>query len=425
MSGAAGVQKKLRVMILNAVTLNAGDAAILYGLMSAVEEAAGAPVEFLISEGSPVVARRLHPNISFFHRFGEGGARSPRLLRSLIKRIRRLRMAAGLRIMGLAPGLGRWLLPPSQQEWMDLVRTCDVAISTGGTYFTGHYPLTGKVLEVLAAHRCGIPVYLYTQSLGPFTRRTAKRQMRQVVEACAGIYLRDEASREALLAIGAPAQRLHVCADAAFTLVRSPVADGLRSPRLRIAISVRTWRHFQGLSAAVGSQRYVDALRSVIHKLVADGHEITFLSTCQGVPEYDYDDAQMARDIVMGLGVDAARVTVDDAFRQPQAIIAAYESFDLLIATRMHAAIMGMIAGTPVVGIAYETKTTHLFAKLGMSELTTPIEALDGDHLYRQVSDALARRLELQTRLRHHLPALREEALIPARDIIGALRPGR
>jgi colanic acid/amylovoran biosynthesis protein len=114
-------------------------------------------------------------------------------------------------------------------------------------------------------------------------------------------------------------------------------------------------------------------------------------------------------------------VRIDDAFRTPEALIAAYCSFDLLVATRMHAAILALIAGTPVVGIAYEAKTTRLFANLGLPEMAVPIEDADGERLHRMVDDALTRRQALRAHLQTVLPGLRNDALGAARALLGAL----
>ena len=55
--------------------------------------------------------------------------------------------------------------------------------------------------------------------------------------------------------------------------------------------------------------------------------------------------------------------------------------FDLSVATRMHAGILALIAGTPVLPIAYEFKTHELFARLGMAEWVQDIESVTGASL--------------------------------------------
>ncbi len=93
------------------------------------------------------------------------------------------------------------------------------------------------------------------------------------------------------------------------------------------------------------------------------------LCTCQGIDEYWTDDTKLADEIVSSLPEDVAQnVTIDRQFRQPMDIVSAYQDFHLVIATRMHAAILSLVAGTPVLGIAYEFKLEELFHQLGMDE---------------------------------------------------------
>ena len=74
--------------------------------------------------------------------------------------------------------------------------------------------------------------------------------------------------------------------------------------------------------------------------------EVQLLSTCQGVPEYWTNDAEMAQRVLDGLPAPLrGRVRVDGRFHTPAELIAAYGAADLVIATRMHAAILALVGG--------------------------------------------------------------------------------
>jgi len=75
------------------------------------------------------------------------------------------------------------------------------------------------------------------------------------------------------------------------------------------------------------------------------------------------------------------RVRVDRAFHGPDALAEAYAAFDMVLATRMHAAILALTAGTPVLPIAYEFKTTELFEALGLGDYVVSIDGIDEDRL--------------------------------------------
>jgi colanic acid/amylovoran biosynthesis protein len=55
--------------------------------------------------------------------------------------------------------------------------------------------------------------------------------------------------------------------------------------------------------------------------------------------------------------------------------------FDLVLATRMHVAILALSAGVPVLPIAYEFKTQALFDRLGLGEWVQDIEQVRPDTL--------------------------------------------
>jgi colanic acid/amylovoran biosynthesis protein len=121
------------------------------------------------------------------------------------------------------------------------------------------------------------------------------------------------------------------------------------------------------------------------------GAQVTFLSTCQGIEEYWTNDADFAQQILELLPSDIRpNVALDGAFRQPQEVVETYGGFDLIIATRMHAAILGLVAGTPVLGIAYEFKLEELFHQLGMDNARLSTQTMNPERSREMVSSILA-----------------------------------
>src|SRR5690606_35083956 len=105
------------------------------------------------------------------------------------------------------------------------------------------------------------------------------------------------------------------------------------------------------------------------------GAEVVFVSTCQGNPAYRYDDAAVAASIVETLPEAIRdRVTVDADYHRPEALLDVLGGFDLVVATRMHVAILALGAGVPVLPIAYEFKTEALFERLGLGAWVQDIE---------------------------------------------------
>lgn len=406
-----------RVTVLNSVALNAGDAAILAGLRTALLAAFGPDLELTVADDAPAAARALYPDVAFASGLHGTGLEATHPLRGAARSLHRRRVRLAVRTMGRAPRFGRSLLDRAGRAHLDRLARSTAAVSTGGTYFVEHYGFERRALEVLAAQATGVPTFLYTQSLGPFTRSATRRLMHRVLGGCAGVFLRDERSRGHALELGVDPSKLHVRPDAAFVLAQPGTERESRGP-LRIAVSVREWARFGDRGPTAGAAAYAQAVAGTVRSLVReDGAEVTFVSTCQGVPAYWTDDARVAQRIVDELLSDVSGVRVDAAFRSPVELRDRYAQFDLVIATRMHAAILALCAGTPVVPIAYEFKTSELFESLGMGQLVDDIATLSDASLHARTRDALDRLPQLRTHIRTLLPALRAQAAEPAERI--------
>jgi colanic acid/amylovoran biosynthesis protein len=140
-------------------------------------------------------------------------------------------------------------------------------------------------------------------------------------------------------------------------------------------VSVREWPYFKTKTRVAGMADYSEAVAALVRHLVSKGHRVTFLSTCQGVPEYWTDDSTTARRILEGRVALGEQVAVDSRFRTPTELIAELATFDAVVATRMHAGILALSAGTPVLAIDYEDKARRLFGQLGVPDWSVDIES--------------------------------------------------
>jgi colanic acid/amylovoran biosynthesis protein len=276
-----------------------------------------------------------------------------------------------------------FLLPRTARANLEEMRSADLIVSTGGTYLVEHYALEEKFLQLALAAASGKPLILFTQSLGPFRNAGNVRRLRRLLPHFRLTLLRDERSLRHLRELDAPANGpIRVVADAAFVLAdpgswrRPGQADRKRG--LRVGFSVRDWLFPGHDSPAAAQQAYLESVAAAVEHLVRDcGAEVSFLSTCQGVPDYPFDDSAVARQIVGSLPDDvAARVTVDAGFHGPEELIGRLGGFDFVAATRMHMAILSLCVGTPVLAIAYEFKTRELFANMGLGDWVLDIDAL-------------------------------------------------
>jgi polysaccharide pyruvyl transferase WcaK-like protein len=146
---------------------------------------------------------------------------------------------------------------------------------------------------------------------------------------------------------------------------------------------VRKWDHDGGNE---GIERYITSMSTFVLRLLhqfnskksnSDSRgsiEIVFISSCQGLSWY-IDDSLIAQEILSRVlsssslkreaAADIASVTVDSIHRTPNNLITFLSSFDVVVATRMHIAILSLIASVPVLPIIYEFKMKELMNMLG------------------------------------------------------------
>jgi len=388
----------MKVVVSNSVALNTGDAAILHGLVAVLADAFGPDTEFMVYDGQPEVASRLHPGLAFarsphaaLRRCGEGP------LGRIRGKVARVRLALAATAWGRGRrAIARVIVPHQLRGTLEDYGTADVVVSTGGTYLVESYTLAPRIADFAFTRRLGVPLVLFTQSLGPFRDPGNRRALTPLLDGSAAILLRDERSLRHLEELGAGAQRAHLGADAAFALADPAILARARTTSLtggplRVAVSVRAWRHFAEGERA-GMARYRAAIAALVEHLVARHHaEVLFVSTCQGVPEYWTDDSATAAEIVALLpSATRAHVRLDRTFHDPIALGELLGNHDLVVATRMHAAILALSAGVPVLPIAYEFKTWELATRLGLARWTQDVEDLTGQCLTAACDDLLA-----------------------------------
>lgn len=437
----------VRVLILNAVAMNGGDGALLDAAIARAREAFGADAQITVADATPQVSAAAFPELKFVSTVlgdppGSTAAARARPAARAMKSLRAARLIVGIGVAH-AGGVARAVrvVGAADRAALRAYLHADVVISSGGTSLVEHYTLFRRWASFEFAFAAGRPLVLFTQSLGPFARPTNRRLARRLLRRARLVLLRDERSRQHLREIGASVVRCAVSADAAFGFAPADIADGARAgdrigaataagagraaegasafggagatgaPR-RVAISVRHWPYAAAVQGHDTTESYRAAIVALTEHIVRGGGEVTFVSTCQGVPTYT-DDSVEARHIAGQVAEDCrGGVHVDGQHRRAEALIEMVAGFDAVVATRMHMAILSLMAGLPVLPIAYEFKTEELFRRLGEPELAIPLEEVDPQRLV-SAYDAFAGRLpEIQATLREGVQAQRAEALL-------------
>ena len=405
-----------RVHVLGVVSLNGGDAAILDAQVLVVRQR-WPDARVVVHDRDPVAAARYAPHLDFAPFLADQvahphGARSYRGAVRVRRRVALARAFLGRRL--------RWrrLLPAVLQD-------VDLAVYTGGTSLTENYALARKAAEIDLVRRAGIPYVFFPQSAGPFDQPASRELLSPLFAGTDLLLLRDERSLRHVLSAGARAETCRVVPDVVFALVRDDLdPPPVRAPGPeRVAVSVREWRHYATRSPEDGQQNCVSAFRRLVTALVRErGAAVTFVSTCQGRPEYTFDDAAFAHEVVRGLDHDvAASVDVDDGLYDAVGLRERLSGFDAMVSMRLHAAILSVCGGTPALTVAYEYKSTEVWRQLGQDEFTLDLESLDGDVLVARAVALLDRRDQVRAAMLPLLASWREEVLALGDDLADVL----
>jgi colanic acid/amylovoran biosynthesis protein len=411
-----------RILYLGTVVSNGGDAAIQRAQMAVLDDALGVPLTAM-HDNNPPVARRLFPTAEVhapvYQRVNRPNGMG--LLARVLRRANKERVHLAARWWRGRSGLpGRAFILPSEAEGLRSIARADVVAYTGGTSLIEKYSVRGKLYEVDLALAMGKPVVMLPQSLGPFHDVANQAAVRKTLERVAAIYLRDERSLRFLREIGLGTDRVRVVPDIVFALQDGNTARRLAQwsfPRdePKIAISVRDCAVFFEGDEHLRRQRdrdFQEAVAALTTVLVREyGARVTFVSTCQGVPEYWTDDSEVALSVAQRLPADVrARVHVDRDYHDTRELIALFSSFDLVVATRLHAAILALDAGTPVLPIAYEFKTEEVMTQLGLERYVVTIARATETTLVEALSRLLAELPGLRRGIAEKLMTVGQEA---------------
>ena len=377
---ATDTARGARILITDAMPVNGGDEALVLGLLKAL--------------------RRRWP-----------GARFTILCRRAEES---RRLLPGLHI---EPGLER-------HDDIDAVerhyRSAGLVISTPGGFLHDYYDISAALRGFQLALDLKKPLVLFAQSMGPFTDRTTRCLVSDVLQRAALVAVRDSLSLQHVNDCGVTGEHVIRIPDAIFLwrrLARSLFVSK-SGPARRAALCFRRWPY----GDREAFKETVKKGRRLVGHLHARGIEqFLFVSTCQGVAAY-VDDSELAVRIVEGLPSALRDCCVVDRERHhPEQMIRLLSECDVMFSMRLHGCLLAMLGGTPAMGLAYESKTPEIFRQLGLKKYQLPFTSYatrwcecasglidDLDNIRAALPDALDR---MSARARRALDAL--DALLP------------
>lgn len=222
---------------------------------------------------------------------------------------------------------------------------------------------------------------------GPIDRPLSRRLLRQAARNASRVSYRDADSLAFMQRLGAPHPTAVVHPDVVFGLQVPEHPDG-QHHRPVVALGVMAyhgWEH-DPASGRHHLDRYVAGMTGIARRLLSAGHDLRLVIG-------EHDDAAIAYRIVTTLCTE--RVPDDDArvasepVRDFADLVAQVQQADVLVATRFHNVVAGLMTGTPTVSIGYSTKNDAVMAQFGLGAYCHQVGDIDVDHVVEDVSQLL------------------------------------
>ena len=279
-------------------------------------------------------------------------------------------------------------LLPAQSAWRfrKNLADADLVIANGSGLLADHLRryAPGRLLALYAAARSNVPVALVNFSFALLNSEDLRALAREVLPRLACHITRESASRDALIELGVPPERITVSADAAF--YDCPLAVSMR-PGRRLGIQIRGDRPVD-IGVWLELIKWLKARHNV---------ETHYLEGCRlrDPPIRDALNKAGALD-------DGAETHDLDTLRQ------AIGACDLLLTDRYHGIVFAVQAGTPFLPVASTTlKTAGLLRDIDYPSLILPPLTQERLAAWKQaIDDAFACRDDLAAHLQGRATAL-------------------
>jgi len=354
---------------------NAGDEAVLAGIIASLRAASAQDIEIIVHSSDPPATMELH-GIPAVNRYVFG---------DLVRSIR----AADLVISG-----GGSLLQ-------------DVTSARSILYYLG-------VLRL--ARLLGRRTMIYAQGIGPINRPVNRFLARMELERTCAITVRDESSYRLLQDLGVRRPRMEITADPSFAIEPASPEDasealnaaGVQPGMDLLGVALRPWPR---------QERWLEEAAAGISQAASELKLQPVMLAMQPSADLPIAD-QAAR--VMGIPSVVIRTTVS-----PRLTKAIAGSVGLMVAMRLHALIFAASMGVPGVALSYDPKVEEFARSMGMGVMD--VRELAAADLKAAIVQAWNRRQDLSKLAAERAGLMREKALRSAKiacDMLAEIRSG-
>lgn len=376
--------------------------------------------------------------------FGFGNLGDEAILSAMLGEFRKLRPSLQATVTSGKPSETARSHGVETVPWRDpvaieqAVRLADLVLIGGGGLFQDYWGFNPDTMlseshaglsfyaapAVLAAlHRK--PLMLYAVGVGPLLSEVGRRFTKAVSETASAITVRDPASKRHLEFLGVPGSRIVLSADPAFALnaadesrthdlIASLGLTGAPSPRVVVAL-----RHWDiGVAPEFWERETAQGLDTFLGR---EGGSVLFVPFQRIAGRLENDVAVAER--VRSRMKHRKSTFLLDKDCSPAEIAGLLSRFDLVLGMRLHAGILAVAGGVPLVALSYDPKVAQLMEQIGFPDFAIELGEIRAQRLTDTMRRALAQRDTYGQALRGARERMRGLAQENARLAVELLRP--
>jgi colanic acid/amylovoran biosynthesis protein len=304
------------------------------------------------------------------------------------------------------------------QRTVQTIAEADIAVVKGGASLYSYGGIRGNLdcirfaFPLALAQALGKTVIAFGQTIGPVRGLASRYFMQRSLARFTRLYVRDELSANLAKQLGSPSSLMP---DPAFYLYEpdsAPKASPAGSP-VRLGVTVRP--------VSTDRDRQAHYERTIIESIEAfcadRPTEVLFLPQVT-TPHPRNDDLPTCRRVCAQLKRPQSRRVVEGELTVAE-IMDQYATMDLVLATRLHSAILSLDKGTPVTVIDYHGhKARGVFRMIGLERLVHSMQEMSPESIRQRLEELLAGAGEIRTHLNTVLPRIKEEIAARAGDVV-------
>lgn len=244
-----------------------------------------------------------------------------------------------------------------------LARKNDLLVYIGGSIFIEGSDIQRWCAEKQFYHDLKLPYYIIGSNIGPYTSNEFLPIVKNILAEATDVCLRDNASHKLVNAL----PNIRVSTDIAFTL-KTNLYD-IKQEKTAIFSLIDGIRKFDTNT----TEQYEATVRTLTTRLVADGYRVIYMSFC----EYEGDEMANKR-VRLGLSQDIyAKVEEFNYHGNLDEVLSLIASSEIIIASRFHATVLGLVFGKKVLPIAYSDKTTNILTDMAFPGTVVDIRKIN------------------------------------------------